>query len=80
MMEDGMLIIEAKDMAADKMSKGHSKKDKKEKNVDGDLMGSIKDLLDNWPDHDHEYFKDLVKVYTSNGGEYEEEEEEEEEY
>ena len=77
-MGDGaMLILEAKDMAADKMSNGekhHGKKDK-DKNVDGDLLGGLKKILSEWEDKKHPYYKDLLKFYTSNGGEVEEEEE-----
>ena len=76
-MNEGMLIIEAKDMAADKMSKEDKKEEKKEENVDGDLLKSLKSLLDNWDDTDHDYYKELEEVYTSHGGELEEEVEEE---
>ena len=84
-MQDGMLIIEAKDMAADKMSDAdkiddHNKSKKKDddNNVDGDLLVLLGDLLDGWDDKKHEYYKDLLKVYESHGGEIEEEEVEEE--
>ena len=78
-MEEGMLILEAKDMAADKMSKGNKKDEEQEENVDGDLMNAVENLLNTWPDTEHEYYKDLTDVYMAHGGEEIETEETEEE-
>ena len=69
MEESGTLIIEAKDMAAEKMSQGpHTKKKKKSKEK-GDytsLMTGVSDLIRNWnPEtpEGEEYLKDLESLY-----------------
>tara|TARA_R110000824_G_scaffold44207_14_gene128767 strand:- start:1995 stop:2219 length:225 start_codon:yes stop_codon:yes gene_type:complete len=71
-MEEGMLILEAKDMAADKMD---SKK-KEDKEEDGDLLSDLADMVDSWDDEDHQYYADVVALVQKHGGEVEEEEEE----
>ena len=85
-MEEGMLIIEAKDMAAEKMADGHNhrkkpKKKEKEKGNYTSLMTGISDLLRNWnPEtpEGEEYMKDLESLYD--GEHTEDEERDEEEY
>ena len=84
-MEDSsMLIIEAKDMAAEKMSHGPHKKKHKKKKEKGNytsLMTGISDLIRDWNPETPEgerYLSDLESLYD--GEHTEDEEREEEEY
>ena len=63
-MDNGaMLILEAKDMAADKMSSGMDKKKKEEtESIEGELLDELKKLLDGWDDMDHDYYKELKEA------------------
>jgi hypothetical protein len=79
-MDEGMIIIEAKERAADKMDSGkkHTKKHKKR----DPLCDELDELLDNWDDVDHPYYKDVeevVKKYKDGDEEEKETEEEVEE-
>ena len=77
-MNEAVLIIEAKDLAAEKMASGHKNKKKKKEEEYEDMVevSKLKELLDNWPDKEHQYYKDLENLLDSD----EEEEEEEMEY
>ncbi len=80
----GVLIMDAaKDMAADKMSKGEDVHGKEEEEDDS-LADELKNLLKSWTDHeDNEvaegYFSGLEQILESHGI-LEAEEEEAEEY
>jgi len=71
---EAMLIIEAKDLAADKMSKGehgekkHKKEEKEEETIE---VSKVKEILDQWDDKDHQYYKDVAELID-----YKEEDEE----
>lgn len=75
MHSDGaMIIIEAKDLAAKKMSEGKHDHKKKEKDDKEPMIevSKVKELLENWDDKDHQYYKDVAELV----GEDTEEEEE----
>ena len=81
-MDEAMLIIEAKDMAADKMSKGegHKKHHKKHEKEEEEVIevSKVEELLDGWDDTDHEYYKDVAKLIGRKDDDEEEVEVEEE--
>ena len=60
-----MLIIEAKDLAAEKMAKGdhgkkkHHKEEKEEEMIE---VSRVKEILENWDDKDHQYYKDVAEL------------------
>jgi hypothetical protein len=71
---ESMLIIEAKDLAADKMSKGdHKGHHKKKKDDDEEMIevSKVKEVLEGWDDKDHQYYKDVAELvdYKEDGKE-----------
>ena len=63
-MNEAVLIIEAKDLAADKISKGHKGhgKHKEEKEEDMIEVSKVKEILENWDDKEHQYYKDVAEL------------------
>ena len=78
-MNEAMLIIEAKDLAADKISKGDHKKHHKKKEEEEEMIevSKVKELLDGWDDTEHEYYKDVAKLVGHKDDEEEDIDEEE---
>jgi hypothetical protein len=62
--EGAMIIVEAKDLAAKKMSEGkdHKKKHREEDEESMIEVSKVKELLENWDDKDHQYYKDVADL------------------
>ena len=62
--EGAMIIVEAKDLAAKKMSEGkdHEKKDRKKEDEPMIEVSKVKELLESWDDKGHQYYKDVVEL------------------
>jgi len=77
-MNEGLLMLEAKDMAADKMATGDAELEVETEEEDDDvLLAEVKSLLDAWDDEEHEYYKDLSSLVDRFSEDEEEEVEEE---
>lgn len=71
-----MIILEAKDMAAEKMANKKNEEVEEEVEEDEDeslLLSDVSNLLDSWDDTEHQYYLDLTEVYDRHKGEEEEE-------